>query len=169
MAISLLALRMVVDNIFQNSYKLFFSVPEQVAAAQEKIGTVITKLLDPEGFSGRISFLESGLDAVNANLRNRKKTKASFYSVSSAVQSLFPNPEHPRARALLARKHNYDGKLDTLVKTGAQIAGTFNLPEGKLNYYQTSEPWKQADYLDTEIRAQLFHIAQQSRKSPSKK
>lgn len=164
MAISLLALRLVVDNIFQNSYKRFFSIPEQAKAAQDKISVVVSKLLDPEGFIGRISFLESGLDAVNANLRNKKKTKAAFYSVSSQVQSLFPKPEHPRARALLARKQNYDGKLDTLVKTGAQISGTFNLPEGKLNYYQSSEPWKQSDYLDTEIRAQLFHIAQQSAK-----
>jgi hypothetical protein len=82
------------------------------------------------------------------------------------VQSLFPRPEHPRARALLARKENYDGKLDTLVKTGAQIAGTFNLMEGKLNYYQQTEPWKHGDYLDTEIRAQLFTIAQ---KGASKK
>ena len=165
MAIAILALRLVVDNIFQNSYKRFFCIPDQAKSAMDKISVVVSKLLDPEGFFGRISFLESGLDAVNANLRNKKKTTSAFYSVSSQVQSLFPKPEHPRARALMARKHNYDGKLDTLVKTGAQISGTFGLPEGKLNYYQSSEPWKQADYLDTEIRAQLFHIAQQSKRN----
>jgi len=54
-----------------------------------------------------------------------------YYSTSSVVKSLFPNPQHPRTRAILAKKEAYDGKLDNLVKTGAEIAGTMPMLPGK--------------------------------------
>eukprot|EP00360_Condylostoma_magnum_P001404 CAMPEP_0168313876 /NCGR_PEP_ID=MMETSP0210-20121227/5040_1 /TAXON_ID=40633 /ORGANISM="Condylostoma magnum, Strain COL2" /LENGTH=36 /DNA_ID= /DNA_START= /DNA_END= /DNA_ORIENTATION= len=35
------------------------------------------------------------------------------------VKALFPQPQHHRTRCFMARKEAYDGKLDSLVKTGA--------------------------------------------------
>ena len=32
------------------------------------------------------------------------------------------------------------------------------LAEGRLNYYQQSEPWKTTDYLDVKSRAQLYTV-----------
>lgn len=150
---------MIVENIFQNCNKLFFSIPQQHKIAAEKIQTVITKLLDPECLYSRFGFLEAGLDAVNISSKLRGKMNSKFYSTSSVVKSLFPKPQHPRTRLMLAKKEAYDGKLDCLVKTSAQIDGTMKLQTGKLNYYQQTEPWKQNDYLDIPTKAQLYKIA----------
>jgi len=150
---------MIVENVFQNSYKLFFSIPNQHRISAEKIQSVITKLLDPECLYSRFSFLEAGLDAVNIAGKMRGKMSSKFYSTSSVVKSLFPRPQDPKTRLMLAKKEAYDGKLDCLVKTAAQIDGTMPLQPGKLNYYQQTEPWKQNDYLDIPSRAQLYKIA----------
>ncbi|CAG9326247.1 unnamed protein product [Blepharisma stoltei] len=167
LAVFILIMRMIVENIFVNSYKQFFAVPAQKKIACEKIQFVITKLFDPECFYSRISFLESGIDALSVAGKARSKMSAKYYSTSSVVKSLFPNPQHPRTRALLAKKEAYEGKLENMVKTAAQIEGTMPLLPGKLNYYQQTEPWKTDDYLDIPSRAHLFMLTLQKMKKTS--
>lgn len=168
LAIFILIMRMIVENIFLNSYKQFLSVSAQRKIACEKIQHVITKLFDPECFYSRISFLESGIDALSVAGKVRTKMSGKYYSTSSAVKSLFPNPQHPRTRALLAKKEAYEGKLENMVKTAAQIEGTMPLLPGKLNYYQQTEPWKTDDYLDIPSRAHLFMLSLQKMKKNQK-
>lgn len=155
----LLILRIEIEGVFKLTYPRFFEGKTQGEVALQKIQSVLTTLLDPDYYYSRLSFLESGLDAVSLAAQASKQMKGKYYSISALVKSLFPNPSHPRTRALLARKDALEGRLDNLVKTGAQIAGTMPLLEGRLNYYQQSEPWKTADYLDVKSRAQLFSVS----------
>ena len=160
----ILIIRIIGENIFANSYKQFFSIPSQSQIANQRIQNVISRLFDPEGYFSRFSFLESGMDALGLNSKGRSKMSSKYFSNSSMVKSLFPYPQHPRTRALFAKKEIYDGKLENLVKTGAQIDGTMPLLPGKLNYYQQTEPWKTPDYLDIPSRAHLFMLALQKMK-----
>ena len=57
--------------------------------------------------------------------------------------------------ALLAKQEAYKGRLDSLVKTGAMKTGKMPPRSGK-NYYQITEPWKNANYLDTKGRDMLY-------------
>lgn len=155
----ILVIRIISENIFMNSYKQFFSIPTQSQIANSKIQSVITKLFDPEEYFSRFSFVESGMDALGLNSKNKTRMSAKYFSTSSMVKTLFPYPQHPRTRALFAKKEIYEGRLENLVKTGAQIDGTMPLLPGKLNYYQQAEPWKTPDYLDIPSRAHLFMIA----------
>jgi hypothetical protein len=159
MALLLLVLRVEVDYIFSKSYPEFYSVPVQRKVVEYKLQQVITRLLDPEIFLSRLSFLESSLEALHLKPKYRENLKGKYYSTSAIVKSLFSVPQHPRARALLAKKEAFDGKLDSLVKTGAQIAGTMPFTRGKLNYYQMTEPWKQSEFLDIPNRAHLFSVS----------
>lgn len=159
LALLLLVLRIEVDYIFTKSFPEFLTVPVQRKVLQFKLQQVITRLLDPEVFLSRLSFLESSLEALHLKPKYRENLKGKYYSTSAIVKSLFPVPQHPRARALLAKKEAFDGKLDSLVKTGAQIAGTMPLTQGKLNYYQMTEPWKHSEFLDIPNRAHLFSVS----------
>jgi hypothetical protein len=163
-ALLILIIRIISENIFANSFKQFFSIAMQAQAANQRLQCVISKLFDPEGYFSRFSFLESGMDALGANLRAKTKMSAKYFSTSSMVKSLFPYPQHPRTRAMFAKKEIYEGRIENLVKTGAQIDGTMPLLPGKLNYYQQAEPWKSPDYLDIPSRAHLFMIALQKMK-----
>mmetsp|Transcript_13228 Transcript_13228/g.24779 ORF Transcript_13228/g.24779 Transcript_13228/m.24779 type:complete len:530 (+) Transcript_13228:4028-5617(+) len=158
LALLILVLRIEIDYIFAKSYPEFYSVPMQRQIVEFKLQQVITRLLDPEVFLSRLSFLESSLDALHLKPKFRENLKGKYYSTSAIVKSLFPVPQHPRARALLAKKEAFDGKLDSLVKTGAQIAGTMPFSEGKMNYYQMTEPWKKSEFLDIPNRAHLFSL-----------
>ena len=160
----ILIVRIIVENVFVNAYKQFFSIPLQNQIANQKIQSVITRLFDPEGYYSRFSFLESGMDAFGLNTKNKSKMSSKYFSTSSMVKSLFPYPQHPRTRALFAKKEISEGRIENMVKTGAQIDGTMPLLPGKLNYYQQTEPWKTPDYLDIPSRAHLFMIALQKMK-----
>ena len=129
---------------------------------------MISQLFDREGYLSRFSFLESGKDALGIKTKIKAKMSSKYYSTSSMVRSLLPYPQHPRTRALFAKKEIYEGRIENLVKTGAQIDGTMPLLPGKLNYHQQSEPWNNPDYLDIPSRAHLFMIAlQKTKKTPS--
>lgn len=163
----ILIIRILCENIFVNHFKQFFSINNQAYLANQRIQCIISKLFDPEGFYSRFSFLESGIDALGANMKNKGKMNSKFFSISSMVKSLFSFPQHPRTRALFAKKEIYDGHIENLVKTGAQIDGTMPLLPGKLNYYQKSEPWKNPNFLDTSNRTYLFKLALENVKKPN--
>ena len=81
-----------------------------------------------------------------------------FFSTSSAIKSLLAKPMHPRTSALRAKQEAYKGRLDCLVKTGAVKSGNMPPQPGK-NYYQITEPWKNAEYLDAKGRDLLYVMA----------
>ena len=162
----ILIIRILTENIFINHFKQFFSIQTQAMLANQRVQSIISKLFDPDGYFSRFSFLEAGMDALGANLKGKSKMNSKYFSISSMVKSLFPYPQHPRTRALFAKKEIYDGTIENLVKTGAQIDGTMPLLPGKLNYYQKSEPWKNPEYLDIPSRAHLFKVALENMRKP---
>jgi len=165
LGVIVLVMRMVVERIFEKTYPQFFSLKPQAETGFEKLQLVISKLFDPENYYSRFSFIESGKDAIQASTKHRSKMNVKYYSTSSTVKSILPKPEHPRTRALLAKKEAYEGRLENLVKTGAQLDGTMPLLPGKLNYYQETEPWKNSSYLQTSTKALLYSIALKKAKS----
>jgi hypothetical protein len=162
----ILTIRILVENIFVNHFKQFFAVPAQAVLANQRLQCIVSKLFDPDGYFSRFSFLEAGMDALGANLKGKSKMNSKYFSISSMVKSLFPYPQHPRTRALFAKKEIYDGTIENLVKTAAQIDGTMPLLPGKLNYYQKSEPWKNPEFLDIPSRAHLFKVALENMRKP---
>ena len=76
MPMLILCIRIIIENIFKNTYSEFFSKEqhEQVRLQHHKniiqisvklINDVITNMLDPNLYYSRFSFLESGMDAIN--------------------------------------------------------------------------------------------------------
>ena len=124
----ILAVRVEMDLIFKNSYPVFFSEPPHEAIASKLINDVITKLLDPNLYLSRFSFLESDSEAINLKCRvaipgSRKpsttykeggkgkveSSAARNYTRSALVSSLFPNPADGKVRALFgSSKRNFE-------------------------------------------------------------
>lgn len=68
------------------------------------INEVITKLIDPNIYYSRMSFFESGREAISIKYEKSKKQPASgmtkFFQRSALVQQLVPNPSEGKVRAL---------------------------------------------------------------------
>ena len=73
MPMILLAVRIEVEIIFKNSYKVFFSKESHERIAMKLINDVITQLIDPNVYYSRLSFFESGKDAINIKYEKSKK------------------------------------------------------------------------------------------------
>jgi hypothetical protein len=80
MPMILLALRIEVEIIFKNSYKVFFSKQSHEQIAMKLINDVITQLIDPNVYYSRLSFFESGKDAINIKYEKSKKQPPSGMS-----------------------------------------------------------------------------------------
>jgi hypothetical protein len=65
MPMIVLAVRIEVEIIFKNSYKIFFSKQVHEDIAMKLINDVITEIIDPNIFYSRFSFFESGREAIN--------------------------------------------------------------------------------------------------------
>jgi hypothetical protein len=65
MPMLVLAIRIMVENIFKNSYPSFFKNPLYEKIAIKLINDQITALIDPNLFYSRFSFFESGREAIN--------------------------------------------------------------------------------------------------------
>ena len=65
MPVMVLAIRLMVENIFKNSYPNFFRNPLYEKIAIKLINDQITALIDPNLFYSRFSFFESGREAIN--------------------------------------------------------------------------------------------------------
>ena len=68
-----LAVRIEVEIIFKNSYKIFFSKEQHERIALKLINDVITQLIDPNLYYSRLSFFESGREAINIKYDKSKK------------------------------------------------------------------------------------------------
>lgn len=75
MPMLVLAIRIMVENIFKNSYPNFFRNPLYEKIAIKLINDQITALIDPNLFYSRFSFFESGREAINIKCQ-KAKTKS---------------------------------------------------------------------------------------------
>ena len=73
MPMIVLAVRIEVEIIFKNSYKIFFSKEQHERIALKLINDVITQLIDPNLYYSRLSFFESGREAINIKYDKSKK------------------------------------------------------------------------------------------------
>lgn len=73
MPMIILAIRIEVEVIFKNSYRVFFSHNEHEIIAMKLINDVITFIIDPNLYYSRLSFFESGRDAIGIKYQKSKK------------------------------------------------------------------------------------------------
>lgn len=104
MPLIILAIRIEVELIFKNTYKLFFSKEHHEKIAIKLINDIITAIVDPNLYYSRFSFFESGRDAIDIKLQKSKKghqtnTKAKFMTRSTLMEQLIPNPSEGEVRA----------------------------------------------------------------------
>mmetsp|Transcript_15752 Transcript_15752/g.24241 ORF Transcript_15752/g.24241 Transcript_15752/m.24241 type:complete len:281 (+) Transcript_15752:900-1742(+) len=103
MPMIVLAIRIEVEMIFKNSYKVFFSKEQHEKVAIKQINDVITRLIDPNIYYSRLSFFESGREAINIKYEKSKRAKNSqnkFFTRSALISQLIPNPSEGKVRAL---------------------------------------------------------------------
>lgn len=65
MPMIMLAIRFEVENIFKSTYQIFFSKEIHEKIAMKYINDVITYLIDPNIYYSRLSFFESGRQAID--------------------------------------------------------------------------------------------------------
>ena len=75
MPMIVLAIRIEVEIIFKNSYKVFFSREQHEKIAMKLINDVVTHLIDPNIYYSRLSFFESGREAINIKYEKSKRAK----------------------------------------------------------------------------------------------
>lgn len=105
MPMIVLAIRIEVELIFNNTYKVFLAKEQHNKVAQKLINDVITVLIDPNIFYSRLSFFESGREAINIKYERSKRHESSqskFFMRSALIQQLIPNPSEGKVRALFA-------------------------------------------------------------------
>jgi hypothetical protein len=117
MPMIILTIRVEMEVIFKMNYRLFLgnsglnhSVdPKDQELCMRLINGVITEIFDPNIFYSRLSFLESGKDAldIKSNLNQGRKhngyklpnIKNKFYTRSALVKNLIPQPSEGKVRA----------------------------------------------------------------------
>jgi hypothetical protein len=119
----LLTIRLEIESIFKNSFRNFMADVEIEELAMKHMNSLITEILDPKIYYSRLSFMESGKDAIDIKhhmFRRSGATAASagtasstpspslpnvknkFYTRSTLVKNLFPMPSEGKVRALFA-------------------------------------------------------------------
>jgi hypothetical protein len=73
MPMIVLAIRIEVEIIFKNSYRVFFSKDQHEKIAMKLINDVITLLIDPNLYYSRLSFFESGREAIHIKYMKSKR------------------------------------------------------------------------------------------------
>lgn len=122
MPMFILAIRVNIEMIFKKNYVKFFSKKQGADADSENsqvvqnqnqamrlINGTITEVLDPNIFYSRLSFLESGKDAldIKSNLNQGKQHNGyklpniqnKFYTRSALIRNLIPLPSEGKVRA----------------------------------------------------------------------
>jgi hypothetical protein len=119
-----LTIRLEIESIFKNSFRNFMSDPEMEELAMKHMNCLITEILDPKIYYSRLSFMESGKDAIDIKYRIFRRSGATstspalgssatpspslpnvknkFYTRSTLVKNLFPMPSEGKVRALFA-------------------------------------------------------------------
>jgi len=117
MPMIILTIRVEMEVIFKMNYRQFLASKgvgidagdEHQTLTMRLINGVITEVFDPNIFYSRLSFLESGKEALDIknNLKSGKlhhgmklpSIKDKFYTRSALVQNLIPNPSEGKVRA----------------------------------------------------------------------
>jgi adenosylmethionine-8-amino-7-oxononanoate aminotransferase len=108
MPMILLSIRVEMEVILKMNYSKFLENKTVEELCMRLVNGVITELLDSNIFYSRLSFLESGKEAIdikakNAQLGNSKSStdkKQKFYTRSALVKNLIPMPSEGKVRAL---------------------------------------------------------------------
>lgn len=69
MPLLLLTIRLEVESIFRNGYRQIMHDPDAEEEAMRLISGLITEIIDPKIYYSRLSFLESGKEAID--IKNR--------------------------------------------------------------------------------------------------
>lgn len=69
MPLVLLTIRLEIESIFKNTYRKFLGNEEMEELAMKHMGALITEILDPKLYYSRLSFMESGKEAID--IKNR--------------------------------------------------------------------------------------------------
>eukprot|EP00352_Strombidinopsis_acuminata_P000883 CAMPEP_0176347134 /NCGR_PEP_ID=MMETSP0126-20121128/6797_1 /TAXON_ID=141414 ORGANISM="Strombidinopsis acuminatum, Strain SPMC142" /NCGR_SAMPLE_ID=MMETSP0126 /ASSEMBLY_ACC=CAM_ASM_000229 /LENGTH=175 /DNA_ID=CAMNT_0017695093 /DNA_START=1540 /DNA_END=2068 /DNA_ORIENTATION=+ len=113
MPMILLAIRIEMEVIFKMNFPLFMENSSNQETTMRLANGVITEVLDPSMYYSRLSFLESGKEAIDIKHRLGSKSsiaanngfklpnnKNKYYTRSALVKNLIPNPSEGRVRAL---------------------------------------------------------------------
>lgn len=121
MPMIILAIRIEVEVIFKNNFPQFMGSEENEEKVLRLMNGAITEILDPNIYYSRFSFLESGKEAIDIKHKLNKKGKGislpnvknKYYTRSSLMKNLIPNPSEGKVRALFGDQTSY-----TLPKIG---------------------------------------------------
>ena len=117
MPLLLLTIRLEIESIFKNTYRNILNEPDIEEQAMKHISSLITEIMDPKLYYSRLSFLESGKEAIDIKNRIFRRpggttledgqgflpnVKNKFYTRSTLVKNLFPMPSEGKVRALFA-------------------------------------------------------------------
>jgi hypothetical protein len=120
MPLLLLTIRLEVESIFRNGYRQIMHDPDVEGDVMRLISGLITEVLDPKIYYSRLSFLESGKDAIDIKNRIFRRpggvsgettqattpspflpnVKNKFYTRSTLVKNLFPMPTDGKMRSI---------------------------------------------------------------------
>ena len=138
MPMIVLAIRIEVELIYKNSYKIFFSKDQHCQIAMKLVNDVITQLVDPNLYFSRFSFFESGREAINIKYEKSKhqhNVNKKFYTRSALIQQLIPNPSEGEVRAKFGTGragiqsfHNYK-KKKALAQSEQKMQPYVNRPQ----------------------------------------
>jgi hypothetical protein len=121
MPMFVLAIRVEVEMIFKMNYRSFLiqredsnqSNKENIEQVLRLLNGVITEIFDPNIFYSRLSFLESGKDAIDiknelnaGKIHNGYKLpniQNKFYTRSTLVRNLIPLPSEGKVRAKFSK------------------------------------------------------------------
>jgi hypothetical protein len=86
----LLAVRMEIEIIFKNKFFLFFGKGQNEAITMKLANDVITHIIDPNIFYSRLSFYESGREAIHIKHEQSKSSgmptiRSKFFTRSALV------------------------------------------------------------------------------------
>ena len=125
MPMMLLAIRVEIEIILKSNFRSFYAVhngsskqPIHQVMAMRLVNGVITEIFDPNIFFSRLSFLESGKDALDIKTIQRQgkpvngyklpKIQNKFYTRSALVSNLIPLPSEGKVRAKFAQNQKID-------------------------------------------------------------
>jgi len=144
MPMILLAIRIEMEVIFKMNFPLFMENSSNQETTMRLANGVITEVLDPSMYYSRLSFLESGKEAIDIKHRLGSKSsiaanngfklpnnKNKYYTRSALVKNLIPNPSEGRVRALFNEQST---KQSTFARIGqSTILSQNRSPRGNIH------------------------------------
>lgn len=127
--LTILTIRVAVEELFRSAFPLWFSPGGEgmKRGTLESMNDIITSFLDPHGYHGRISSIESSNEAMRAASKLQHspvKSKVDrFSSTSKLLRTVISHPSHGQVRNLLKSRNvdklpsplrKHEGKKDNV-------------------------------------------------------